>query len=68
MDRDLELRTDMLSPVRRVVSVGQLLASALARPNALEERERRELVGTWKNAVASLRHAHLMGELTTPEH
>jgi hypothetical protein len=64
MDTDLELRTDMLSPVRRIIMAGELLASALARPNGLEEEDRMELVGTWQGAVASLRQAHLMGELT----
>jgi hypothetical protein len=64
MDTDLELRTDMLSPVRRIVMAGELLASAVARPDGLEEQDRVELVGTWQGAVASLRQAHLMGELT----
>jgi hypothetical protein len=64
MDMDLELRTDMLSPVRRIVTAGELLASAVARPNGLEEEDRMQLVGTWRGAVESLRQAHLMGELT----
>jgi hypothetical protein len=64
MDADLELRTDMLSPVRRIVMVGELLASAVARDNGLEQEDRMELVGTWQGAVASLRQAHIMGELT----
>jgi hypothetical protein len=64
MHADLELRTDMLSPVRRIVMVGELLASAVARPKGLEQEDRMELVGTWQGAVASLRQAHIMGELT----